>query len=489
MNDNVYVVMELNDFKAIKQIIDKIDPMVYSKDYKESVIYLKIAYNILRFLKDQDQQKFMIKLSNIFNLFNKYYMCLANDYIGIKQLYDIFNSFKNRIDDLSNINIDENDFKRDITKVLDIKEYRKQLKEINKNCVLDDDIKNELFPTYFDKVKFSLLNMFYQTGVSMPTSMTSIFTLLKLLSKILCDSIELLTNGMLEQLFLFLNVDAKYYKKQYQLTTLVYFIKLMCKLNLRNLNLLLKNVNKQPKKYNNTNLDKIIEKRIENQTNTEHEIKINNYFNTFTNTVQSQVQDEDDKNSEKKKVKNISQHTSSFIYIFRNVRAYILENVTSFVSQMEISPEGQALMLLSLISITKSVKVNGWSTIGKYYDYKVDKLLGQSKKGRAPNPPSISISMNRRMLLTNCGILAYAYRKELTKGLKDLLETEIEDDEDDEEIPIAFGGNKRIIKGGDDYSDLIEILKKDEAKLKSYNYDLINKIQAIIKNKELKFIK
>jgi hypothetical protein len=42
MNDNVYVVIELEDYKAIKKIIDKIDPNMYSKDYKENLVYLKI---------------------------------------------------------------------------------------------------------------------------------------------------------------------------------------------------------------------------------------------------------------------------------------------------------------------------------------------------------------------------------------------------------------------------------------------------------------
>jgi hypothetical protein len=214
---------------------------------------------------------------------------------------------------------------------------------------------------------------------------------------------------------------------------------------------------------------------------------VNDYFNSFTEQENSQVQnndedDDDDKDKEKKKVKNISQHTSSFIYLFRNARAYILENVTAFVSQMEVSPEGQALLLLSLISVTKSIKVSGWSTIGKYYDYKVDKLLGQGKKGRAPNPPSVSLAINRRMLLTNCGILAYAYRKEISCGLKDLLDTPVEINECDESTPVAYGG-KRKVKGGawveDDYSDLIKILEDDKKNLEYYNFKDIVDIKKL----------
>lgn len=142
------------------------------------------------------------------------------------------------------------------------------------------------------------------------------------------------------------------------------------------------------------------------------------------------------------------------------------EKVTEFVTNLEMSPQGQALLLLSLVSILKSVKIDGWRTIGKYYDYKVDKLLGQPKKGRAPNPPKIAIQMNRRMLLTNCGLLLYAYNREISAGLKDLLDIEIEKDPDAEDLPIVFGGGNDIKKIFTEYDNL-DILKQIINKSKS----------------------
>jgi hypothetical protein len=127
---------------------------------------------------------------------------------------------------------------------------------------------------------------------------------------------------------------------------------------------------------------------------------------------------------------------------------------------MEMSPQSQALLLLSLASILKSVKIEGWRTIGKYYDYKIDKFLGQPKKGRAPNPPKISYQMNRRMLLTNCGILLYAYKNEISTGLKDLLDIEVETDPDAEELPIIFGGSINNIKKIFTQYDNLDLLKQ-----------------------------
>lgn len=211
----------------------------------------------------------------------------------------------------------------------------------------------------------------------------------------------------------------------------------MCKFNLRNLNLLL-SASKTTK--NNTIKNEVFIKEIEK----------------IEEEIQEEIQktNNDKNNDEKKKVKNITQHVSSFIYIFRNVKIFVTDKITEFVSNMEMSPQSQALLLLSLASILKSVKIDGWRTIGKYYDYKVDKFLGQPKKGRAPNPPKISIQMNRRMLLTNCGILLYAYKKEISSGLKDLLDIEIESDPNAEHIPIIFGGNNNIKKFFIEYNNL-----------------------------------
>lgn len=446
-----YVLLKVEDFKRIKDIIDSVDPSVYSEDYEETFIYIKISYNIQKYIHSKEKQAHYIeKLINIFNLFNKYYICFIDDvknFENISKVYDIFDLFKEKLNTLAKTS---NDFVNDIDSILDISFYKSKLKSLN-NTKCDEilNIKKELMPTYFDQMKFKMINMLYQTGTYMPTSICSVLTILRLLSKFLCDSIDTITNKSMKDLFLFLGIDLNF---KYEVNVLIYILKLMCKFNLRNLNLLV-SVSQSKKLTNMKNniKNEIIIQEIEEIIEEE---KVNNNDNN------------DKDKEEKKKVKNISQHVSSFIYIFRNIKVFMTEKVTEFVTNLEMSPQGQALLLLSLVSILKSVKIDGWRTIGKYYDYKVDKLLGQPKKGRAPNPPKIAIQMNRRMLLTNCGLLLYAYNREISAGLKDLLDIEIEKDPDAEDLPIVFGGGNDIKKIFTEYDNL-DILKQIINKSKS----------------------
>lgn len=439
IDNSSYILMKIEDFKKIKSIIDKIDLTISESDYKEHILFLKISYNIYEYIKDTKKQaEYIDKLISIFNLFNKYYVCFVDDNKHINDIMKVYNLFDTFITKLSSLaeNTTKSSFISNINNALNYNYYYNELKKLDSTCFEKSAIRKDIIkinknflPTYFDQYKLKILNIFHNTGIYMSENLCISFTFMKLIARLLCDTIDTITNSQVKKLFKLFNLQLN----NYNLNIVIYFINLICKTNLINLNLLVEKIySKDEKKNKITNENKIskLEKELDNK-----EVQFFEYFINMEKLKEKEDQEDDE---EKKKVKFINQHSSSFIYIFRDIKKFIKENVGQYVEKMELSPQSKALLLTILVGSLSSIKIKGWRQIGKYYDYKLDKLLKQKRLGRAPNPPNIEIEVNKRMLLTNIGLLTYAFKDNISRGLLDLLDTEVEIDNNKEETPIAF---------------------------------------------------